>query len=405
MILAHLIALDQTPEQEDYLRRACGTARYAFNWGLAEWQRMYKAGEKPTANKVKAAWNAHREAELPWTYDVTKCASNQAILDLGIAFANFFRDLKKPKTERRFRYPRFKKKRMDESFALWNDQFDLDWQAIRVPKLGWVKMREHLRLCGVIMAATISFVGGRWFASIQVDAINEAAPAPTGTVAGVDLGIETLATISSEDGAVIEKVPGPKPRKRLMKRKKRLARRVSRQKHRAKRLGIKQSRRQMKRKVALSKLYAREANIRKDATHKLTTGLANRFETVVLEDLNVSGMSKNHALAGAVLDGAWSEVRRQLEYKLTMRGGRLVIADRFFPSSKTCSVCGVVKDAMPLSERSWTCECGAYHDRDGNAARNLEKLGRASPDVTRGDVTPLRAGASLPASVADEPRT
>jgi putative transposase len=190
-----------------------------------------------------------------------------------------------------------------------------------------------------------------------------------------------------------------------MKRKKRLARGVSRQKHRAKRLGIKQSRRQMKRKVALSKLYAREANIRKDATHKLTTDLANRFQTVVLEDLNVSGMSKNHALAGAVLDGAWFEVRLQLEYKLTMRGGRLVIADRFFPSSKTCSVCGVVKDAMPLSERSWTCECGACHDRDGNAARNLEKLGRASPDVTRGDVTPILAGASLSASVADEPRT
>jgi putative transposase len=406
MMLAHLVALDPTPEQEVYLRRACGTARYAYNWGLAEWQRMYKAGGKPSANKVKAAWNAHRKEQLPWTYEVTKCASAQAIINLGCAFTNFFRDLKKPKKERHFEYPTFKRKHLNESFSLWNDQFDLDWQAIRIPKLGWVKMREHVRLCGVILGAAVSFRGGRWFVSIQMDAINEAEPAPAGTVCGIDLGIETLATVSSGEGTVIEKVPNPRARNRLAKRKRRLQRRVDRQKDRAKKAGVRaSSRRQQIRQLKVNKLSAREANIRLDAAHKFTTDVARRFETVALEDLNVSGMSKNHALAGALLDVSPYEIRRQLEYKVAMRGGRVVIADRFFPSSKLCWDCGRVNDTLLLSERFWTCECGAYHDRDDNAARNLENVGRASPDLTRGDMSPLPVHVRVQASAVDEPRT
>ena len=123
-LMAHQIALDPTPREAAYFRRACGTERYAYNWGLDEWERMRARGEKPTMKKVKAAWNAHRAAELPWTYEVTKCASADAIINLGTAFANFFRDLKKPKNERHFRYPQRKHKRLDMSFALWIDQFD-----------------------------------------------------------------------------------------------------------------------------------------------------------------------------------------------------------------------------------------------------------------------------------------
>ena len=149
--------------------------------------------------------------------------------------------------------------------------------------------------------------------------------------------------------------------------------------------------------LRLSRLHARLANIRKDTAHKLTTDLTRQFETIVIEDLNVSAMSKNHALAGAVLDGGWHEIRRQLQYKAAMRGGRIVVADRFFPSSKTCSDCGCVTDAMALSVRAWTCEdCGAVHDRDVNAAKSLEKLGLAEAEATRGDMMPLLAGVSLP---------
>ena len=401
MILGHTIALDPTSEQEAYFRRACGTARFAYNWALAEWKRMHAGGEKPSTSTIKARWNAYRAAELAWSYEVTKCASGQAILDLGTAFANFFRDCQKPRKLRGFLYPRFKKKQVNESFGLWNDQFDVDWDRIRIPRLGWVRMREHLRLCGVILGATVSFSGGRWFVSVQVDAESDKEPPPVDTVVGVDLGVETLATLSTG-----EKIEGPKPRKRLLGRIKRLQRRVGLQKHRAKKAGQKASHRQLIRQLRLSRMHARVANIRKDATHKLTTDLALRFETVVIEDLNISGMSKNHALAGAVLDGGWHEIRRQLQYKTAMRDGRVVVADRFFPSSKVCSACGCVKDAMPLSVRGWTCDdCGTTHDRDVNAAKNLEKLGLAKAEVTRGDMMPLLAGASLPASVVIEPRT
>jgi putative transposase len=247
-------------------------------------------------------------------------------------------------------------------------------------------MHEHLRLCGVIKSATISFSGGRWYASILVDAINEREPAPTGTVCGIDWGTTTLATVSSNNGASIEKVANPKPRKRLAKRKKRLARRVSLQKRRAKKAGVKSSRRQYKRQLRLSKLYAREAHIRSEATHKFTTDVTKRFQTIVIEDLNASGMSKNHALAGAVLDANPYEIRRQLEYKAALRGGRVIVVDRFFPSTKTCADCGHVIDELPLSQRTWTCPaCGVVHDRDGNAATVLERVGLAKPEVTCGD--------------------
>ena len=121
MILAHVIALDPTAKQAEHFSRACGTARLAYNWALAEWGRMHKAGEKPSAPKLKARWNAVRREAYSFTYDVTKCASNQAILNLGRAFDSFFRDLRKPKKERHSRYPQFKKKGRRDSFALWND--------------------------------------------------------------------------------------------------------------------------------------------------------------------------------------------------------------------------------------------------------------------------------------------
>ena len=246
MVLGHTIALDPTPEQVEYFRRACGTARFAYNWGLAEWQGMHKAGEKPNAGIVKKRWNEYRAAELPWSYEVTKCASGQAILDLGTAFNNFFRDLKKPKQDRHFRYPKFKKKALNESFALWNDQFDIAGKTVRIAKLGTIKMREELRFLGKIMAAAVSFRGGRWFLSVQVETFFCRRPAPEGTVAGIDLGSRTLATVApTANEADAEPVPNPKPRKKLLGRIKRMQRRIDRQKHRARKAGQKKkSRRQ-----------------------------------------------------------------------------------------------------------------------------------------------------------------
>lgn len=401
MILGHTIALDATEAQEAHFRRACGVARFAWNWGLAEWNRMHAAGEKPSAAKIKARWNAHRKAELPWTFEVTKCASGQAIKDLGTAFANFFRDLKKPKGLRKARYPRFKSKNRDNGFALWNDQFAIAGARIRIPNLGWVRMHEPLRFAGKIMGARVARIGRRWCVSVQVDIGETARPSAAGGTVGLDLGIATLLTLSKPlpDGRT--EITNPRARASLMRRLTKLARRIGRQEIVRRRSNAKTSRRQITRRDRLRALHHRITCIRKDAIHKATTLVTASFSTIVLEDLNAAGMAKNHSLAGAVLDASFREIRRQIEYKAAMRGGRVVVADRFFPSSKTCSGCGHVLEALPLHRRSWDCpECGAVHDRDRNAAINLESLvGAASPEPpagarsdTRGDIGALAAG-------------
>ena len=386
MILGHTIALDATEAQQAHLRRACGVARFAFNWGLAEWQRMHAAGEKPSAAKIKARWNAHRKAELPWSFEVTKCASGQAIIDLGTAFTNFFRDLRKPKGQRRARFPRFKSKRSDNGFALWNDQFEIRGDRIRIPRLGWVKMRESLRFAGKIMGARVTRIGTRWHVSVQVDMGDVAQTMAPGDVVGVDLGIATLMTLSRPlpDGRT--KIANPRARRALLRRQKKLARRISRQELQRRKTNAKASRRQRIRQDAQRKLHYRITCVRKDAIHKATTALAASFSTIILEDLNVAGMTKNHRLAGSLLDASFYEVRRQLEYKTAMRGGRVVLADRFMPSSKTCSSCGHRLGKLPLSKREWMCPgCGTLHDRDENAAMNLELVvGLTWPEPSAG---------------------
>src|ERR1700756_5638872 len=169
MILAHVIALDPTAAQEEHFRKACGVARLAYNWALAEWKRKYEAGERPSAYKLKIKWNEIRRSQFPFTLEVTKCAGSQAILNLGVAFGNFFRDLKKPKGVRKARYPRFKKKGVHDSFSLWNDQFAIDGTRIRIPNLGWVRLTEPLRIAGKIMGAVVKRECDRWFVSVQVE--------------------------------------------------------------------------------------------------------------------------------------------------------------------------------------------------------------------------------------------
>jgi putative transposase len=386
MILGHAIALDTTEAHEAHFRRACGVARFAYNWALQTWNEMHAAGEKPSVAKVKARWNAHRKAELPWSFEVTKCASGQAVVDLGTAFANFFRDLKKPKGKRRARFPRFKSKRSDNGFALWNDQFEIQGDRIRIPRLGWVKMREPLRFSGKIMGARIARIGTRWHVSVQIDVGDVARPSAAGDVVGIDLGIATLMTLSRPlpDGRTA--IANPKARRALMKRQRKLARRISRQELQRRRTNAKASRRQRIRQDGLRKLHYRIACVRKDAIHKATAAITAAFSTIVLEDLNVAGMAKNHRLAGSVLDASFHEARRQFEYKATMRGGRVVIADRFFPSSKLCSGCGHRLDKLPLSKREWVCPgCGSIHCRDGNAATNLELVvGPTWPEPSAG---------------------
>jgi putative transposase len=366
MLIAHRIALDPNNVQASYLAKAAGVARFAYNWALAEWQKQYEAHKanpalpKPSQAALRRQLNAIKREQFPWMLDVTKCAPQMAIIQLGQAFANFFAG--------RSRFPQFRKKGCDDRFTLTNDQFDIDGCRIRIPNLGWVRMRESLRFAGKIMSATISRMADRWFVSITVDTPdNPHLPkAENQGVVGVDLGVTALATLSTG-----ERVVGPKPHKALLSRLRRLSKSLSRKQ--------KGSANRRKAKAKLAKLHARIAAIRLDAMHKLTTNLTRRFHTIVIEDLNVRGMMANRHLARSIAEMSFFEFRRQLKYKTAMRGGQVVVADRFFASSKTCSACGHTLDALPLSVREWTCPaCGVVHDRDVNAAINLKNMAVSS---------------------------
>lgn len=394
MILAHSIALDPTVKQEIYFRRACGVARFSYNWALSEWKRQYEAGEKPSTNSIKAKWNAIRREQFPWSCEVTKCASGQAIMNLGKAFDNFFRRLKNGK---RVGYPKFRKKGQHDSFAVWNDQFRIEGDHIRLPHIGWVRVREPLRFDGKIMGAVISHKADRWYVSIQVEvADSTVAHRCPGSIVGIDLGITTLMTLSRPlpDGRTA--IQNPKPLHRHREKIAKLQRRISRQELLRRKTNAKRSNRQARRQIMLSKLHHRVACIRKDAIHKATSLITGNFEIIVLEDLNVKGMVQNHNLSTSLHDAAFGEQRRQLEYKATLKGGTIRLAHRFWPSSKTCSACGFVVDKLPLSIRQWTCAgCGAIHDRDRNAAKNLELVGQAMPEppatATHGEIAALVA--------------
>ena len=374
MLRAHKIALDPNDAQATYLARACGVARFAYNWALAEWTRQYEAWKadnslpRPNQMALRRQLNAIKRSEFPWMLEVTKCAPQLAIMQLGEAFRNFF--------AKRAKYPRFRKKGIHDRFSISNDQFHIDGRHIRIPNLGWVRMREALRFRGKIVSATISRVADRWFASICVSVsdtdhaaslnLRSIPQAESQGAVGVDLGVSALAALST--GEVIS---GPKALACLLPRLRRLSRSVARKQ--------KGSANRKKARLKLARHYTRIANIRADALHKLTTDLTRRFELIGIEDLNVKGMLENRHLSRSVSDMGFFEFRRQLDYKARDTGSLVVMADRWFASSKTCSDCGWKLEELPLSVRSWICpNCGAEHERDVNAAKNLKEYAVSS---------------------------
>ena len=377
MRLAHRVRLDPTPAQQEYFRRACGVARFAYNWALAEWQRQYAAGQKPSEAALRKQLNALKDTRFPWMREVTKNAPQQAVKNLGRAYANFFEDLAKHRRgelpRKRLRVPTFKKKGRHDSFRADNgpdkhhpDAVRTDGKRVRLPIVGWVAMREEVRFAGRILSATISRAADGWYASFAIEMEYQPDPRSDDTVIGVDLGITALATLS--DGS---KVFAPKPLRRYLQKLKRLSRSLTRKQR--------GSRNRAKAKTKLARLHRRIADIRTDVLHKFTTSLT-RYRTIVIEDLNVAGMLANRTLARAIADVGFFEFRRQLQYKAEMAGSTVVVVDRWFPSSKLSSACGAKNDALTLSERMWTCApCGTSHDRDVNAARNLARYAESSP--------------------------
>jgi putative transposase len=238
MIFTHQIALDLTQEQEAYCRQAAGTARFTYNWGLAHWQMQYRNGEKPTAVKLKKQWNAIKYERYPWLADIHRDAHSQPFANLSTAFGKFFRHEAK--------YPTFKKKRDHASFYIANDKVQFRGKQMRMPVLGWVRMREALRFTGKLMSVTVSCVAGRWFASVAVQLETAPPHCENQAVVGVDLGIKALATLSTGEAIV-----GPKPLRTLQQQLRRCSKSLSRK--------VKGSANWHKAKQKLSRLHSRIA--------------------------------------------------------------------------------------------------------------------------------------------------
>jgi putative transposase len=361
MIKAHKIRLHPTPEQAVYFAKSAGTSRFVWNWALAEWNRQYEAGEKPTALKLKKQFNEIRREQFPWTWEVTKNACDQPFLDLGKAFSDFFDALKNGRKKGR---PKFKsKKKSKASFYLANDQFELGDHRIWIPKLGWVNMAENLRFKGKIKGARITKTADWWFVSITVEMPDEQ-PDKKPAAIGIDAGLNRLATLSTG-----EKYENQAFLKTALKKLRQANKRLQRRK-----LGSK-NREKARRQVA--RLHYRIACMREDVLQKMTTRLADCYGIIGVETLNLKGLLKNKHLSRSFSDAALGKLVTLLKSKVEQRGGQVIKVGRFFPSSKTCHCCGWKWEDMELSDRVFVCQnptCAYYQfaqDRDHNAALNI----------------------------------
>jgi putative transposase len=423
MKTAHKIRMNPTPEQVEYLKRACGTRRFVYNWGREQWEKQYHAYKleqetipeeqrvlkPPNALALKKQFHAIREEAYPWTYDVTKCVVEGAFDDLGRAYSNFFAG--------RAEYPKYKKKgKSHESFYLSNDKFTLGSHWIAIPglgrfildqrqrekdrgklrrKLGTVNLAEKLRFVEEgkastptkkrtrrkqvvckrvkILGATVSCEAGHWYVSIQVEITRERPNTPE-PVVGVDVGLKTAAAVS--DGRRLE---NQKPLALHLKKLGKLQRKLS-SKQKTKDPETKRttfSKNYQKQRLKVARKHQQIANIRRDIQHKFTTELARTCGAIGIEDLNILGMMANRKLSRTVADSAMGQLLQFLQTKVAASGGNLFIASRWFPSTKRCSGCGHVKTRMPLKHRTYQCHvCGLVIDRDLNAALNLEWFAR-----------------------------
>ena len=370
------LALNHT--QITACKQHAGTARYAYNWGLRRSQEVYQqTGKRPSAMELHRELTALKQTKFPWMYAVSKCAPQEALRNLETGFGNAYRRVKEKKAGQwhgplGFPVPKTRKKGLGSFRLMGSIRVFAD--AIQLPRLGRLRLKErgYLPPTGTdgvrVLSATVRERAGRWFVALQVEQ-EQPVPEHTGPVVGVDLGVKALATLS--DGTVIA---NPKPLKRRLKKVKRLHRAVTRKQKGS------QNRKKAVRKLGTQ--YRRVANQRQNTLHQVTTRLAKTKAVIVIEDLHLAGMLKNHHLAQAIADVGFAEFRRQLTYKAAWYGSRVVVVSRWEPTSKRCSRCGWHDDNLTLADRVFQCAgCGLTLDRDLNAAINLERLAESSSDT------------------------
>ena len=367
---AYKVELKPNNKQCTLLEKSAGTARFAYNLGLAERIALYEKEKKSlTAIDQHKSLCARKKLEFPWMYEVSKCAPQEALRDLDVAFKNFFRGLKKGQ---KIGFPKFKSKHKSKSSFTISFGFYITNETINIPKIGYVRLKEkgYIPTKDIkINSMTVSKTANKWFISVQCEQDVPDLTILPECVIGIDVGIKTLATCSNGDTYENNKYLR-KSTKKLAHAQKNLARKKFDKNTK------KSSNNRNKAKLVVQKVYNKIVNQRKDAIHKMTSSLAKtKPRYIVLEDLNVKGMMKNHKLAGAVADASFSEIKRQLEYKTKWYGGEILEVDRWFPSSKLCSCCGALKDDLTLSDRVYDCTCRLKIDRDLNAAINLEHNG------------------------------
>jgi len=351
-----------TPQQAGLLNRTCGSVRYVYNRALAERSRAWTQDQHRVTFaetcRMLTAWK--NDPETAWLYEVSNVALQQGLQHLQQAYVSFW--------QKRARYPRFKSRKRSRASAT----FTTSGFRYKNGQVTLAKMDEPLAVAwsrplpagAEPSTVTVSRdAAGRWHISILVEDTVETLPTVDTTV-GIDAGITSLVTLSTG-----EKITNPKHEKRDRIALARAQRNLSRK--------AKGSANRAKAQIKVARVYARITDRRRDHLHKLSTKIIRETQTVIIEDLPVRNMIRNHSLARAISDAAWAEFRRQLEYKADWYGRTVIAVDRFYPSSKTCSACGAITASMPLNMREWTCQCGAVHDRDVNAAKVLQAAGLA----------------------------
>ncbi|MGB3695499.1 MAG: RNA-guided endonuclease TnpB family protein, partial [Spirulinaceae cyanobacterium] len=354
-----------TSQQKQLLAQLFGCVRVVWNDALAICKQSEKLPKNGDLQKT-CITQAKKTVERIWLSEVSSTALQQSIADLGVAYKNFFDSCKGKRKGRKVGYPKFKKRTSDQSARLTRGGFKLTGEKVYLAKIGDIKPIWSRELPSTPSSVTvIKDCADRYFVSFIVE-INPSKLPDNNKSIGIDLGITDFATTSNG-----EKYKAPKPLKRRLKRLRKLQRNLARK--------TKGSERREKARKRVAKLHAKVKDTRADFLHKLSTKIIRENQTIVLEDLNVSGMVKNRKLSRAISDLGWRDFRTMLEAKSVMYGREFKVISRWEPTSQTCSCCGFRGGKKELGIRKWTClNCGAVHDRDINAAINILVAGGQS---------------------------